>query len=487
MFLPSISKIMKDAGWRSSVPSSVLKDIRPNGMESPGDAQVFEKLMKDMTESQSNPPYSPKFHGLDQSSPIKRLKPPTAASRGPSSSPVRVESSWHTVDSQAPSSPPIMEEEGQSSWVTENTNEVPSPPVNLPLNRAVSPPPVKKLNRLNKAQELWAKLQTKARRLSIDSDGSRKSPESTVQTTGLHVSDDTSSNDKSVDYPKLSVGSSFISQISDHGRQPDITFDDSVGLNGDTPKAPDFDDNSFMNQADEATDVEEELPPHKATPASSRKPMLPDSFVDDENLELPQRSSTPDILRDSPSSDDAFPTIEEMFSQRGSTREKTTPIRSKPTKPIKAEKIQRQVQPVVFEDEDEETTPKASQRNSRPSQREQLLPTGSQIRKSPRQLKARGSQARASQSRPSQSQPPQGSQIVDLTLSSDIEEAAGSEAEPPRKFRTYSSDDDDEGPGWVQKKSSSQKPAGTRKQTTAAKASSQSSVNTSRRKTNARF
>lgn len=64
-----ISFMMKEAGFRSSVPSSIRRDIRPEGMGSPGDAAVFDKLMKDMTEIENHFPSSPKFNGFDSSPP----------------------------------------------------------------------------------------------------------------------------------------------------------------------------------------------------------------------------------------------------------------------------------------------------------------------------------------------------------------------------------------------------------------------------------
>jgi hypothetical protein len=44
----------------------------------------------------------------------------------------------------------------------------------------------------------------------------------------------------SLQYPKLSVGSSFSSQITDHGRQPDFDFEDTTALGIDTPSIPSF-------------------------------------------------------------------------------------------------------------------------------------------------------------------------------------------------------------------------------------------------------
>jgi hypothetical protein len=493
-----ISQMMKDAGFRSSVPSSVMKDIRPTGMESPGDAEVFEKLLKDMTEIESNPPYSPKFHGLDPSSPIKKLKP-ISTDRVPSSSLVRVQTSWQTVDSEAPSSPPLMNDNEESS-VTMDPEDISSSPVKVPSKGIAQK---FKVPNLGKAQELWEALQPKSRRSSVSPKGSKASP---GPSTGLD-----GANDTSVQYPRLSVGSSLTSQISDHGRQPDVSFGDSTGLSGDTPKAPAFEDDSFMNEQDDPmADVEQELPSHKSTNSSSDRQKPDGLFLDDEELHIPRRSRTNgssksrskshDVLQGSSSSDDAFPSLEEVISQRDTTREKVTSVRSRPPRQIKAEKMQKNTGDQLSEDEEEEITPKASQKNSRPSRREHSLPSGSQIRKSPGNSQVRGSQPSASEAPPSQSQPkfviPQGSQVMDLTMSSsdieDEEDVVVPEVEQPKRFRKYSLDDNDdddyfEEGGWVPKKSS-QKVVDSRRQTsTGLKASSQSSLNTSRRKTTARF
>ena len=502
-----ISKMMKDAGFRSSVPSSVLKDIRPTGMESPGDAQVFEKLLKDMTEIENDPLNSPKFHGLDLSSPIKKLNP-LSAGRELSSSPVRIQSSWQTVDSHAPSSPPLIKGDEQSSWVTMDPREIASPPVKPPPKRvAKNSKAAKKFKvpNLGKAQELWEALQPTSSTSSVSSKGSKASPGPATALDGA--------NDTSVEYPKLSIGSSFTSQVSDHGHQPDVNFEESTGLTGGTPKAPTFEDDSFMNQADDPmTDVEQELPPNKSANPNNDQQKQADPFLDNGELDVPRmsrmnepvksRSKTLEVVQSSPSSDDDFPTLEEFLSQRGTTRETTTPVSSNPARQVKAENMQNDTSDELSEDEDDEVTPQAVQKNSRPSKREHSLPSRSPVRKSPRQTQVRGSQPSASQAPPSQSQQkfvvPQGSQVMDLTMSSsDIEEeqdAVVSDADQPKRFRKYALDDDDDedyseqGGGWVPKKSSSQKVAETRRQTSMGlKASSQSTLNTSRRKTAARF
>lgn len=518
-----ISQKMKDAGFRSSVPSSVMKDIRRTGMESPGGTKVFEKLMKDMTEIESNPPYSPRFHGLDSSSPIKKSRQ-VSTGREPSSSPVRVQSGCQIVDTDAASSPPMMNDEGESSWLTTDSEEPSNLPARVPSKRAVKKTkPAKKFKvpNLSKAQELWEALQPTSRKTSFGSQSSKASPRPSLGLDGTNEKDSTIS----VKYPKLSVGSSFTSQISDHGRQPDVNFDDSALTNGDTPKPAVFEDDTFMRQRDgPISDIEQGLPFHKSAissnneqqqddPFSDESPQPDDPFPNNEpqpprkariNESAKSRSKTPEVLLGSPL-DDAFPTLGEVSSQRDTTREKSTPARSKPARQSKAEKIQKKARDEHLGPlDDEETTPRAPQKNSRPSNLQRSLHSASQVRRSSRQSKVRGSQPQTSQNSPSQNQSkfviPQGSQVMDLTLaSSDVEEEAENGAvvseveQQPKKFRKHALNEDDDQdcfedePGWVQKSSSQKGVKTRRKSSTGLRASSKSSPNTSRRKTTARF
>lgn len=68
-----ISMLMKDAGFRSSVPSSILPQnhLAP---ETPSPAAALQQLLRDMTATESqDKPYSPRFQGLDMSTPIKAI------------------------------------------------------------------------------------------------------------------------------------------------------------------------------------------------------------------------------------------------------------------------------------------------------------------------------------------------------------------------------------------------------------------------------
>ncbi|KAG0652943.1 hypothetical protein D0Z07_0132 [Hyphodiscus hymeniophilus] len=506
-----ISQMIKDAGFRSSVLSSVTKDIRPTAMESPGDSNVLEQLWNDMTDTASNPPYSPKFHGLDASSPIKILRT-VSKDKLPSSSPARVpQSSWQTYDTDAVSSP-AMQDEDESSWQTIDLDEPSSPPVKMPLKRVAESEaaPARKLKfpKMGRAQEMWEALQPTDGKTSVQNVTSNVSP---GPSGGLDGSNEKESS-TFIQYPKLSVTSSFTSQVSDHGRQPDVTFDDSIITNIDIPKVPAFENDSFMNQGDEPmTDSEEpELPLHSSS--SSKQKQREDAMDWDGEPELPpkltindfakSRSITPDVLRGSPSSDDMFPSLEEVLSQRDTTKEETTPVKTKASKSIKAEKGRKKAQSVDLDlSDNEDVTPRASQKHFRPS-KGQSSPAASQTRKSPRHSKIRAFQTQPPQSRQTQSQPQhastQQSVVVDLTLSSSEVEAEPEEnfvvsdvEEQQKKFKTYtlSEDGDDEDAGWVPKKSTSQKPVGTRRQSSGAglKSASQSSFNTTKKRTTARF
>jgi hypothetical protein len=541
-----ISEMIREAGFRSSVPSSVLKDVRPNGVESPGDAHIFEKLMKDMNEIESNPSYSPKFHGLDASSPIKKLRP-TLPDRQISSSPGRPPSSWQTTDTDAASDPPQHE---KSSWFTMEPEDSSSPPANLPTKSVAwsKRAELSKLPLMARAQEIWEAIQPKSSRTSVNSSMALPEP-----STGLGGTEEKDSN-TSIRYPKLSITSSFTSQVSDHGRQPDINFDDSAMTNGDASKVTAFEDDIFSNPADDLiSDVEQELLSHKSGGANDQRqppdasssndeqstddsnddeddetssnegdgsePSQDEKLVKEENEvdEEPQprlnstinesaksQSKTHDVLQGSPTSDDVFPTMHAILSQRSVGRDKNTPVRSKAAKSIKSSQDKKKVHRGDEFSDDEDITPKASQKNGRAIKYEPFLAT-SQTRNSTRQPKFRGSQPQATHNGPSQSQSQitstQQSVVVDLTLiSSDVEGRSEDDAvlsdveEKPRRFRRYALDKDDddefiaEEAGWV-KKSSSQQPLASSRQsrTKGLTPSSQSSLNTSKRKTTARF
>jgi hypothetical protein len=163
-----ISYMMREAGFRSSVPPTILKDIRPGDVKSPGDDAVFEKLMKDMTDIGSNLPSSPKFHGFSSSSPTKQselhLSSLVTVPEPFSSSPAPPQSSWQTVPLDESSSPPAialereidqadLEDDPGESWETID----PPSPVREPTKRNSN----RKLHLahpIQKAKLLWEQL-----------------------------------------------------------------------------------------------------------------------------------------------------------------------------------------------------------------------------------------------------------------------------------------------------------------------------------------
>jgi hypothetical protein len=300
----------------------------------------------------------------------------------------------------------------------------------------------------------------------------------------------------SVRYPGLSVGSSFTSQVADHGRQPDFDFEDTLNLSADRPKAGglDFDKLSHDPPPDVESEAARSATPKEATNSSSveidmsdvDEPELPPGESDNE-YNTPQRNS-PEILEDDPSSDKSvLPTIEEMASsQKEMKRETATPTKSL-EKDARHKKAVEALDDDVFEDY--QTTPTQEQGSfsgNRPFK-------GRNSENSAYQPRA--SIPRASQFRPSQSQP-QASQIVDLTMSSDIEAEPDSESDkavrrPSKRYDDGDGDsyeDDDPKTGWIPKKHSNVRVAETRRHTSVGlRPSSQASLNTqNRRKTSAR-
>ncbi|TAQ90892.1 hypothetical protein B7494_g800 [Chlorociboria aeruginascens] len=425
-----ISRMMKEAGFRSSVPSSVMKEIHPNGMEISGDAELFEKLAQDMAEIEDRSAFSPKFHGFSSSSPVKKLRN--------HSSPVQAtatQSTWQTVVS--PSGLPVATQQDSGETINPKASSSTARDANKQSSIANATPVVTTASKkvpVSEAQAIWEALQPR-----------RRSQSPTTRIFG-HDGVDESNSNTSVQYPKLSIGSSFTSQITDHGRQPDFNFDDSAQLNDDTPKVP--------------TDEEDltELP--------SKKPAHVD--VEDEETE--------------PSSDDPFPTLEVLFSQRSTKRKKSKPIPSK--EPTKSAQESRKAMADLSDGESEDAnqlTPKASQNQTRISNTQHF--------------QDQPSQPRASQ------QPkftiPQGSQVI--ALSSDDEsqaedepgQALNKEDIPVQAFKRYGSDGDDnfhdEKVGWAAKKKSSLGNLKTRREANTGLRPTSQTFLRSRRKTTSKF
>jgi hypothetical protein len=276
-----IFHMMKEAGFRSSVPSSVLKDIRPSGMESPGDAAVFEKLMRDMTEIENNSPSSPRFNGFGSSSPIRKSRQSTTSpkkSQHLMSSPAPLQSSWQTVESDEASSPVanlqeeespkefsgvVSEEDPDESWETIDPSPVKEKKRRSSLHKARPVP---------KAKPLWEQLaglkkqrQVPGESLNVDNPKLSIEPPATLNGT------DEQAGGINIQYPTISVGSSFTSVISDHGRQPDVVFDDNTLLDLDTPKAMTEDPSLLDQQDDVMTETEQEVPSADNVNASEQR------------------------------------------------------------------------------------------------------------------------------------------------------------------------------------------------------------------------
>jgi hypothetical protein len=483
------SHLMKEeGGFHSSVPSSFTKLVRPEGMDSPDD---LEKLAQDMSETPLHRPYSPKFNGLG-SSPTRKSRDATKspATGEPKGSLQTPQSSWETVDDTMDSQPQILEQPQKS---------LASPTAATALEK-MQPEKEKKalLRTLPPSRGLQALQALKQRKRSptpsSDVETSKTSPVPRLS-FGLDGVDERELV-ASVRYPELSVGSSFTSQVADYGRQPDFTFEDTLDLNPDTPKAASLEYDDMLTGP--RPDLPRPAPQEEVTNSESKEGDMSD--IDEPELpprksvntyKVPERSSYESREDDLSSDELELPTIEEMVSsQMAMKRERGSPTKSSTKKNAKHKKTMDALDDDIFDDN--LTTAKASQK-----QRDVLdsqLGKGRDSEKPASQ--PRVPNPRASQLLPSQSQP-QASQIVDLTISSEPEPESDSEHE--KKFRRPSgryngSDDDsyeeDNNPkiGWISKKDSKIQGGDTRRHTSVGlRLSSQASLNTqNRRKTSAR-
>ncbi|EKD17086.1 uncharacterized protein L3040_000388 [Drepanopeziza brunnea f. sp. 'multigermtubi'] len=522
----TIGRMMKEAGFRSSVPSSILREIRPDGFQSPGEAALFEKLRDEMISAddgeenetgKTSQVYSPKFNGLG-SSPVRKSRefsrtPTKPQQAAPASYPEKPpSSSWETIDPEYRSSPPLHRkpslalngEDEQSSWVTiENTQadtqaqrsspppfegvhrfNVATPESARPFNHPVqensgvftpqpvecaktmsSPPPDSAKLPVGKAQAYWNQLQPRKRRRSNDSDATstKSSPKrSPARSLGIDGAEEMEA-ESSLKYPKLPTISSFTSQATDAGRQPDFHFDESIALNDDSIIIPDNDTSTSSNQPEQGSskfkdgaDIATVPPKRSLFTKVVRPPSLPDS-----------------------SSDEDLPSLKQL-SQRAATikRETTTPVASK--KATAADLAYKNSMAEMEDDlADGQTTPKASQskqrRASTQSSRSQASqsrfiekpashPSGSRASDDPAS-QSRNRVHHASQSRAparSTSAIPPGSQVIEILSSSDAEPEPEQAAEAldtrPKSFRGFNIDMDDDNiagssSGWVQKRS----------------------------------
>lgn len=504
-----ISYMMKEAGFRSNVPSSVMRDIRPEGMKSPGDSAVFEKLMKDMTEIESHFPSSPKFAGFGSSSPTRRARPDEASitniSQQRSSPSVPPQSSWQTVPLDECSSPPgktqeqeifpEVSEEGPGDspgegWETLDT----STPVEKTAKR--KPRKKRKLHMaqpIQRAEVLWGQLARSTAAKPIV--GSTVENGKDIPGLSTHVSAvDERNGNATVQYPKLPIGSSFTSLISGHGRQPDAVFDDRTTLDGGISNAPIEESVNLQDGGNDDLDFSpSESAAHDDDMEQDHDPF---SHIQQKPARNPggkllvARKRGQEILEQLSSSDDNLPSLEEVFSQHTPKSEKSKA--SFPTAVTKDGELSSE--------ESGRSTPKPFKGYSRTPQR-----PASQPNPKPRNSLVRSSQPPVSQSQPKQFVAPQGSQVLDLTLSSDDEDSIvqepvvenDPEPEPSDlalpSFRRYKMADDDDDDyrdtkgkkgGWVKKSDKTEATRALRP-----RSSSQASPNakTSRRRTVTRF
>jgi len=220
--------------------------------------------------------------------------------------------------------------------------------------------------------------------------------------------------------------------------------------------------------------------------------------------ELPARKLA--VEKDTTEDDSDLPPLDEaFFSQSQKAAKERTPVHSK-ARP-KQTKADKNAAVTIEDDSDDEVTPKASQKQrqnsqsrqiqGRPSQgasqiapqgRSQIQPTKFQNRQLSASQPSEASQRRASQPRVSASQPfvPEGSQVMDLTMSSDAEPGSPVKtSKRPRKYNLSSDDDEEYQSGWVPKKER-EKVEKRRHTSVGLRDSSQTSLNKNRRKTSAR-
>ncbi len=425
----------EEGGFRSSVPSSLTKLVRPDGIDSSND---LKKLAQDMSETPLNRPYSPKFNGLG-SSPTRKSRDAmeSPATGEPEESLQAPQSSWETIDETMDSQPQVLEQPQERlalpTAATALGNKQPEREKKAPLRTM---PPSRGLQALQALKQ-----RKRSPTPSSDVETSKASPVPRLS-FGLDGVDERESV-ASVRYPDLSVGSSFTSQVADHGRQPDFNFEDNLDLHPDTPKAV------SLEYDDMSTGPRPDLPrpgPPKEVANSNLKEV---DMSDIDEPELPSRKSvnTYKVPERSSSDELELPTIEEMVSsqmamkrERGSSTKRST----------KKNPRHKETMDVLDDDIfiESQKTPIASQNH--------------RCVFDSRLANGRNSEKAASQPLPSQSQL-QASQIVDLTMSSEPEPDSSSEAEKKfrRPSRRYNDSDDnsyeeDDEPktGWIPKKDS---------------------------------
>ncbi|KAF5875066.1 putative clumping factor b protein [Botrytis fragariae] len=406
----NISHLIKEAGFRSNVPSSIVRDFALNDSEKGEEALKHDRTRTEPMDEIDETSFSPKFNGFGSSSPIRQSQSIT--------SPDRQQSSWHTVGSQEPSSvlnhdkPEVSAtQESESTNEKDLTTRVPQVTPNVP--NIHTKPTTKKIN-VNKAQASWEALQPRR---------NASSPVETDQTL------DTIEVDCRAADPKLSGQSSFASLVTDHGRQPDFSFENIRNQELHDAKT----DVTTIDMATHDGD-ESELPSHRFN--SSSKP----TENDDKAV---------------PSSDD-FPTVEEFLSQPSQPLKEPEGNASQPP-PKKPQAVTRTRKTLAgFDDTQSSAIPaddkskKAlvafddSDSESDTVQVKAELGSKGAGTKPKKTIAAFDPSSDEDQTTPKTSKAPQSSQYMDLTLSSDIEP----EPEKEKLIGEGSNRDEDFEAGW---------------------------------------
>ncbi|APA07561.1 hypothetical protein SS1G_00933 [Sclerotinia sclerotiorum 1980 UF-70] len=422
-----ISNLIKEAGFRSNVPSSVVRDFAPNGLERREDAPTLDEMRTEIMADIDDTSFSPKFNGFGLSSPARQRQATT--------SPDRQQSSWHTVDSQEPSSAPAQNKpemiENQESGTTlrkdrsKNMIQVTS---NVPGIH--TKPPTKRIN-VDKAQAQWEALQP------------RRKATSPVETD---LTLDTIEVDCGVANPKLSGQSSFTSLVADHGRQPDFSFE-----NMRRQELHDYRTDGMAMDIDthdgDVSEDEPELPPRRVN--ASNMPVENNNMVE-------------------PSSED-FPTVEEMLSQPSQPLTKHGKSAPQPSSKNPRAAVEKDRKILAAFDDTQSSATKAGEKrkkvlaafddsdtDSDMAQIKSEVEWKKEAEMKPKKVMAafdtsdEEDQITPKASKPTKSQHetsnvPQSSQVVmDLTLSSDIEP----EQEKEKSGANHSDGDDDFQVGW---------------------------------------
>lgn len=167
-----------------------------------------------------------------------------------------------------------------------------------------------------KGQAYWKQLQARRRRRSNDSDAtstkssSKRSPSRSPDLDGVENQE----AESSLKYPKLSITSSFNSQVTDAGRQPDFGFNENLALNGGSLVIPEKDTSTNHDTSPQPRHESGwDSPNIEAGPKFAKKP--------DSEVTLPPRRSLfanpvrPPPLSDS-SSDEDLPSLHQLSQVR---------------------------------------------------------------------------------------------------------------------------------------------------------------------------